>query len=235
MKTTALITGGADRIGKAIALCCADLGYDIALHYSQSFEKAEATKAEILSKNVACHLYRADFNVFSETLALVEDVSRASELSVLVNNASLFFESSLRESSYEEFERLFNVNFKAPYILTKEFAKRVGKGSIINILDTEITRNETKYFDYLSTKKSLAELTRMSAFHLAPDIRVNAIAPGLILPPAGEDMNYLWRRAEEIPLKKVGSPQSIAHALRFLLESDFITGQTIFVDGGEGL
>ena len=235
VRTTALITGGADRIGKAIALCCADLGYDIALHYSQSAEKADATRAEILSKQVECRLYRADFNNLSEAAALVGDVSQAAELSVLVNNASLFFESSLPDSSYADFERLFNVNFKAPYVLIKEFARRVGKGVIINILDTEIVRNETRYFDYLLTKKSLSELTRMAAFHLAPGIRVNAIAPGLILPPAGKGMDFLWKRAEEIPLKRVGSTQGITRAVKFLIESDFVTGQTIFVDGGEAL
>jgi NAD(P)-dependent dehydrogenase (short-subunit alcohol dehydrogenase family) len=235
MKTTALITGGADRIGKAIALCCAELGYDIALHYSQSAEKAEATRMEILAKQVECHLYRADFNNLSETTALIGKISQTAEMSVLINNASLFFESSLLDSSDGEFERLFNINFKAPYVLIKEFAKRVKKGVVINILDTEVVRNQTKYFDYLITKKSLSELTRMAAFSLAPGIRVNAIAPGLILPPAGKDMDFLWKRAEDIPLKKVGSPQSITHAVKFLIENDFVTGQTIFVDGGEAL
>jgi NAD(P)-dependent dehydrogenase (short-subunit alcohol dehydrogenase family) len=235
LRPTALITGGADRIGKAIALCCADLGFDIALHYSQSAEKAEATRSEILSKQVECRLYRADFNDPSETAALADEVFRASGLSVLVNNASLFFESSLPGSALGDFERLFNVNFRAPYVLIKEFAKRAGEGVIINILDTEIVRNETKYFDYLLTKKSLSELTRMAAFHLAPGIRVNAVAPGLILPPAGEGMDFMRRRAEEIPLKRFGSTQGITRAVKFLIESEFVTGQTIFVDGGEAL
>ncbi len=235
MKKTALITGGADRIGKAIALRCADLGYDIALHYSQSFDKAEVLQREIISKDVECKLYRTDFNVLSETKSLITEVSETFGLSVLINNASLFFESSLEGSSYDEFETLFNVNFKSPYILIKEFAKQVKQGVIINILDTEIVRNQTKYFDYLITKKSLSELTRMAAFHLAPDIRVNGIAPGLILPPAGKDMSYLLKRAEDIPLKKVGSTQGITDAVQFFIESDFVTGQTIFVDGGENL
>jgi NAD(P)-dependent dehydrogenase (short-subunit alcohol dehydrogenase family) len=231
----ALITGGADRIGRAVALCCADLGYDIALHYSQSSEKARATKKEILSKRVNCRLYRSDFNNFSKTVRLVGDASRAAKLSVLINNASLFFESSLQTGSYEEFERLFNVNFKAPYALIKEFARIVKRGIIINILDTEIVRNQTRYFDYLLTKKFLSDLTGMAAYHLAPDIRVNAIAPGLILPPAGKDMDFLWKRSEDIPLKTVGSTRSVTHAVKFLIESDFVTGQTIFVDGGESL
>lgn len=234
-RPTALITGGADRIGKAIALGCAELGFDIALHYSQSAERAEATRAEILSKHVECRLYRADFNDPSEASALMDEVFTASGLSVLVNNASLFFESSLPDSALSDFERLFNVNFKAPYILIKEFAKRVSEGVVINILDTEIVRNETKHFDYLLTKKSLSELTRMAAFHLAPGIRVNAVAPGLILPPAGKGMDFMRMRAEEIPLKRFGAPQGIVSAVKFLIESEFVTGQTIFVDGGEAL
>lgn len=235
MKVTALITGGADRIGRAIALRCAEMGYDIALHYSRSGAKAEETAAEIRAKGAACRLYRADFSNFAEAVALVDEVSRAGRLGVLVNNASLFFETTLADGSYEDFELLFNVNFKAPYALTKEFARRVESGVVINLLDTEIVRSRTKYFDYLLTKKLLAELTRMAALYLAPGIRVNGVAPGLILPPAGHGPEFLLQRAEDIPLKRPGSAEKIAHAVQFLLESDFVTGQVLFVDGGEAL
>ena len=127
------------------------------------------------------------------------------------------------------------VHVKAPYILTQEFARLCKAGSIINILDTHITENRTAHFDYLLSKKTLAAFTQQAAVSLAPKIRVNAIAPGLILPPVAEKADYLNRLAKKIPLKRKGNIENITHAVQFLAKNNYITGQVLFIDGGEHL
>ncbi len=235
-KNAVLITGGADRIGREIALNLADKGFNIALHYNSAKAKAEKTRNEILSKNVFCEIYKWDFNKPKLIPDLFERISQDFELSVLINSASIFYENDFLESTSDEFDKFFNINFKTPYILTKEFAKKTPENSlIINLLDTKIVKNETPHFNYLLTKKFLEDFTKLSAYHLAPKIRVNAIAPGLILPPPGRDDEYLNRRAQNIPLKKKGDLKNITQAVNFLIENDFVTGQIIFVDGGENL
>jgi len=231
----ALITGGSDRIGKEIAISFAEMGFDIALHCFESENKAQSTRQEILAKNVKCSVFQADFSNPGEIFSLMKNISDRYDVQFLVNNASVFVESSLSDTQYDMFEDIFNINFKAPYILTKEFARLKSKGLIINILDTKISQNSTDCFDYLLTKKFLEDFTRMSALHLSPGIRVNAIAPGIILPPRGKDAEYLRGLSESIPLKKTGAVNYIKSTVRYFVNNDFITGQIIYVDGGENL
>lgn len=235
MHKAALITGASDRIGKTIALALAEEGYNIALHYNHSEQKAIETQLEIQSKNVKCELFQADLNSPTETIGLLTSVFEKFEINVLVNNASLFIADKLTDSNDQLFDDLFKINFKAPYLLTREFAKRSNKGLIINILDTNISKNSTTHFDYLLTKKFLKEFTKMSAVELAPDIRVNAIAPGLILPPKGQENAYLTRLSEKIPLKSTGDVKNISDTVLFFIKNEFITGQILYVDGGENL
>jgi NAD(P)-dependent dehydrogenase (short-subunit alcohol dehydrogenase family) len=152
-----------------------------------------------------------------------------------VNNASIFEPSSLLSLDVENLDRHFGVNFKAPFILTGIFAKLCGKGHIINILDTHITQNRTSHLAYLLSKKSLYDLTKLSAVSLAPQIRVNAVAPGLILPPVGKRSDHLDRLAQQVPLKRKGDVAHVVQSLRFLVENDYMTGQVLFADGGEHL
>ncbi|MCI5144402.1 MAG: SDR family oxidoreductase [Candidatus Electrothrix sp. AR3] len=231
----ALITGGAARIGKEIAISFAEMGFDIALHCFESENKAQSTQQEILEKNVKCSVFQADFSTPGEIFSLMKNISKEYDVHFLVNNASVFVESSLLDTQYDMFEDIFNINFKAPYILTKEFAKLTNTGLIINILDTKISQNATDCFDYLLTKKFLEDFTKMSALHLSPGIRVNAIAPGIILPPKDKDAQYLQGLATSIPLKKIGSVDCIKNTVRYFVTNDFITGQIIYVDGGENL
>lgn len=235
MNKAALITGGSDRIGKEIALSFAEMGFDIALHYFESEKKAQETRQEILTKNVKCSVFQADFRSQEETFSLMKEVAECYDVHFLVNNASVFIKSSLSDSQYNIFEDTLNINFNASYILTKEFSKLKGRGLIINILDTKISQNTTDHFDYLLTKKFLKDLTKMSALHLAPDIRVNAIAPGNILPPKGEGRQYLQSLSEKTPLKQVGNVDYIKNAVKYFVNNAFITGQIISVDGGENL
>lgn len=236
LKKAALVTGGAKRIGRHLALHLAGMGYDIALHYRRSRRDAEKTAREIRKKGVRCELFCADLSQPTSVSALIPDVLKTfPHLQVLVNNASVFSASNLRDASLESFRDHFKPNFLAPYQLTKDFLRFCSGGDIINIIDTHYTRIMISHADYILSKKLLADLTELSAREGGPHFRVNGIAPGLILAPAGKMEAYLDRRAKQIPLQRKGSPQQLAHALQFLLENEFVTGQIIFVDGGEHL
>ena len=233
---TVLITGSANRIGKGIALKLAGLGYNIALHHNNSREAALKTAAEIKRKGGHCEIFAADLGDEQETKALIPAVTaKMPRLTLLINSASIFEPSRLISLDLDNWNRHFSINLKTPYILTSLFANICKKGHIINILDTNITKNKTSYFAYLLSKKSLHELTKLSAVALAPQIRVNAIAPGLILPPAGQKTNYLDRLAKQVPLKRKGEISNITHSVKFLIENDYLTGQVLFNDGGEHL
>ena len=232
----ALITGGAQRIGKAIALTLADRGFDIALHYNQSKGEALAVAEEIRQRGVQCELFPCDLHNESQVLLLLEKTHKKfRHLNLLVNNASIFNPSGLDRKGIQALDEHWAVNFKAPFILTEEFARLCGRGQIINILDTKVFKNKTEYVGYLLSKKSLAELTKLSAVALAPEIRVNGIAPGIILPPPGKGKSYLAKRARQIPLKRAVDVHFITQSVSFLLDNEFVTGQAICVDGGEHL
>lgn len=234
-RKAALITGGSERIGKSIALSFAEKGFDIAIHYSRSETKAEGAKLEIENEGVRCLIFKNDFSDPSQVKSLVTDVFKELNLFCIVNNASVFEPSSLKESNYTEFENTFNINFFAPFILTREFAKNVLKGHIINILDTKISQNKTEHFNYLLTKKFLQSFTEMSAVQLAPGIRVNGIALGPILPPPGKDVNYLKEVASKTPIGIPGSLKDIGDTIKYFIDNEYVTGQIIYLDGGENL
>jgi len=237
MKTrkAALITGGAERIGRAMSLRLSDLGYDIALQYNKAERQAEQTKEEITRKGLACDIFKADFLVESDVEKLIQSVNRSFDLKILINNASAFIPSNISDTGTELFMKLLRINFLSAYTLTKRFTKTNQSGLIINMLDTKINKNASKHFDYLMTKKFLKIFTEMSAMDLAPHFRVNAIAPGLILPPKEKEPDYLKKLSRHIPMKSTGTLKQIQDAMVFFVESDFTTGQTIFIDGGEHL
>ncbi len=235
-KGSVLITGGAKRLGRAIAIYLANLGYPIAIHYNRSRKEAENLANEICQSKGRCEIFAADLKDPKAAAKLLPDVhQKFPDLCFLVNNASIFVPSKIKSANLKDFDDEFAINLRAPFILTSQFAKIIQKGSIVNIVDTNVSKNQTAHFSYLLTKKSLADLTRLAAVELSPYIRVNAVAPGLILAPVQKNSNYLNRLAKNIPLKHKGDPEDIAKAVHFLLENTFITGQTIFVDGGEHL
>ena len=238
MKTlkSALITGGAKRIGKAIALYLAGCGYDIALHYNTSEKEAKLAKKEIEQIGQKCVLFQCNFSNLDESSKLIKKVKKSfPSLCLLVNNASIFKKGLFQETNIQLLENQLNVNFKTPFILSQDFAKLCKKGQIINLLDTYVVRKGSKYFAYNLSKKALYDLTKMAAYELGPDIRVNGIAPGPILPPFGKDDGYLKIKAKNIPLKQKGNTEYITHAVGFLLENNFITGECLFIDGGKHL
>lgn len=232
----AFVTGGAQRIGKAIALALADRGFDIALHYHRSKTEAADLAREIRQKGVRCELFACDLQKESQVSLLLEKVHRKIPgLTLLVNNASIFLPSGFGRKGIQSLDEHWAVNFKAPFIFSGEFVRLCKNGQIINILDTKVLKNKTEYVGYLIAKKALAELTKMSAVAWAPGVRVNGISPGIILPPPNKDKRYMDKRAGQIPLKRPGDVRFITQSVEFLLDNDFVTGQNICVDGGESL
>jgi NAD(P)-dependent dehydrogenase (short-subunit alcohol dehydrogenase family) len=231
---TALVTGGAKRLGRAIAELLAGEGVSVVVHYGRSASEAEETAEALRARGVEAWTLGADL---SSADAAGDLVGRACEkagraLQILVNSASVFSPSHVLEFSPDELSEQLAVNAVAPLLLSRQFAARAESGQIINMLDTRIVEYDAAHAAYHLSKRALFSLTRMLALELAPRIRVNAIAPGLILPPPREDESYLEAMADTVPLKMHGSAEDIVRAVRFLLHSQFVTGQVIYVDGG---
>jgi pteridine reductase len=238
---TVLITGSAKRIGLAMAEFFASMGYNIAMHCNKSQEKA-LTEAERISKkfNIRCIVFVCDLSKPELITEFFENVlSEFKQVDVLINNASVFQESSIFDISYHEILENFNIHFFSPVLLSQAFAKQktLKNGLIINILDTNITRTQTKYFGYLHSKKALAELTKYMAVMLAPEVRVNAISPGFIIEEEGTipDKTYITKKLKSIPLKKQGGVEDITKAVEYLLNASYANGQNLLVDGGSFL
>lgn len=235
-KKAALVTGGARRIGRHLAVALAGMGYEIALHYHSSKNDAARTAAEVRRLGHTCRLICHDLSRPEGPALLWSDAFRHFPgLDVLVNNASVFLPSTLKKGSAGIWERDLAVNLRAPYLLTAEMARHCRRGQVINILDTHIASHRSAHTAYLLAKKALRDLTCMAAMELAPDFRVNGIAPGLILPPASRSKSYLTRLAKHVPLRRKGDPDHVVEAVAFLVRNDYVTGQILFIDGGEHL
>ncbi len=231
-----LVTGGAKRLGAQVALHFARKGYDIALHYNTSTAQARQTAKHIQDQGVRCELFQADLSVESDVRVLFLHVQKAfPSLAILVNSASIFIPNQLNADHMDLYSAHWDINFKAPYILSCLFAKSFKKGHIINFIDTNVSKYTTQHSDYLLTKKALAEFTRMAAVQWGPAIRVNGVAPGMILPPVDRPVDDRLQRSSKIPLKRVGHGAYILKAMDALVENDYITGEIIAVDGGEQL
>ena len=236
MKGGALVTGGAKRIGRAIAFGLAEIGYDIALHYNHSLKEAQSAASEIEKKGVQCALFQCDLNRIDEVLQLMPKIfERFPECNLLINNASIFERAGFLDTDPELLDRFLNINFKAPFFLSQDFARYCQEGQIIHILDTKISKEIVNYFTYGLTKKTLYEFMRMAAKALAPNIRVNGICPGMILPSKDLSESDFEKLSQKIPVQHRGDPQNVVSAVRFLIENSFVTGECLYVDGGEHL
>jgi hypothetical protein len=234
---TALITGAGKRIGRALAVALAEEGAQIVAHDRKALEEeTNRTCEEVVDCGARSWKVIADLERPEEYEDLVSRaLLAAGTLDILINNASVFTPGGLQELSFPDLAKQVQINAWAPFVLSREFARRVSKGKIVNLLDTRIAGNERTHTAYLLSKKMLATLTGMCALEFAPGITVNAVAPGSILPPAGKDQAYLEDLAKKLPLKRHGGPQDIVDAVIYLLASDFVTGQILFVDGGKHL
>lgn len=234
----AIVTGGAVRLGRALALALAEQGARLVIHYNSSTGPAEETLSQIkaLSDGIA---FQADLRQVSQVQTIIRRaMEHFGQVDVLINSAAIYEPGGIADTTEADWDRHFETNLKAPFFLCQAFAAQVGMeqpGHIINIADWRATRPRANYLAYTLTKAALITMTYSLAQALAPNIQVNAIAPGLILPPPGKDQAYLEQMAQTIPAHKAGSPEDIAKAMLFLLASDFITGEIIFVTGGEHL
>lgn len=232
----ALVTGGAVRLGRAVALELAAAGLDVVLHYHRSREEAEETVAHLRARGVEAHAVRADLGDPEAAEGLVPAVvAEHGPLDVLVASASIFPADGFAGHRRADLLANLQVNALAPLALCRAFAAQGRPGLVVNLLDTRITDYDPSHFSYGLSKKLLGALTRDLALELAPRIRVNGVAPGLVLPPPGMDGAYLAARAASVPLARHGGPGDVARAVRFILESPFVTGQVLFVDGGAHL
>ena len=241
MNKTIFITGAAKRIGKEIALTFKELGWNIIIHYNSSKKDADDLADQINKDNPnSAKTVQGNLDIKEDVQKILSEVSETfPSIDVSVNNASTFYPTPIDEISEDHWEKLIGSNLKGPLFLIqglKEKLKR-SNGSIINITDTNLTKGVANYSIYSAAKAGLEAVTKGLARELAPEIKVNAIAPGAMLEPP--DVTWTEEQKnkviESIPLKRMGSEKDIANAVKFLAHSEYITGQIIKVDGGRSL
>jgi pteridine reductase len=238
MTGVALITGSAVRVGREIAFHLAEAGWDLALHYYSSFKEGSYLEADLKASypNQQFYLCKASLSSIDETRKLIANViGYFGQLDLLINNAAIFESASLKDTSVQILDRHWQINCRAPFILINDLAAQAEKGIIINIIDARITKNDSNYFAYTLSKKALWELTKMAALELAPNFRVNAIAPGALLSPVGKGLDYLNKVALKTPMKEPVGMSSVLKSIDYILDNESMTGQLLFCDGGANL
>ena len=236
--TTALVTGGARRVGKAIALGLAAAGCDLLLHYNRSSEEAGATAEEARALGSRVALMGADLGEDEAAERVLAGAGDLAPVRILVNSAASFPEDTLLNAEPDGFWGAQQVILGGPVFLTQAFARALPAGTdgaVVNVTDWRTARPYPDHFSYIVAKGAVDTFTHAAAEVLAPAIRVNAVALGAILPPPGKDSAYLQELAQEIPLQRIGDTPPVVDAVLALLRNDFITGQILRVDGGAHL
>ncbi len=241
MKKTIFITGAAKRIGKEIAQCFSEMGWNIIIHYNSSKNDAQVLADEINGNNPDSAItVQGNLDVKEDVEKVINEVRDAfPTIDLLINNASTFYPTPIEDISEEHWDKLVGSNLKGPLFLIKGLKDKLkeSKGSIINITDTNLSKGVANYSIYSAAKAGLESITKGLARELAPDIKVNAIAPGAMLEPP----DVTWTEEQKskvissIPLNRMGSEKDISEAVKFLAKSNYITGQIIKVDGGRSL
>lgn len=234
---TALVTGGAVRVGKAMALGLARAGANVVINYHSSAAAAEQTVAEIRALGVDALAVRADVADASQVEAMVATASeRFGGVDILVNSADTWVETPLPTKSHELWHFVTGVGIDGPYYCSNAVAPGMiarGAGVIVNIIDLSVWEPWPRYTAHSVSKSALLGLTRQLALELAPHVRVNAIAPGPVLPPPDYSPERVQRVADKTLLDRWGSPQDIVDAMLYFVRADYVTGETLAVDGGE--
>ena len=232
----ALVTGGAVRVGRAISLALAREGMRVVVGYGASEGPARETVEEIRRGGGGAAMVGADLSRLDEVRRLAEEAQRAfGGIDVLVNNASVFPAEGFEETDEATWDAALAVNLKAPFFLTQLLAPGMrarGGGAVVNLADLAGLQSWQGYAAHSISKAGVVHLTRVAARALAPEIRVNAIAPGTVLPPDDFPDDEVRRLAERAPLRRNGSPEDVVEALLYLLRADFVTGEVLVVDGG---
>jgi pteridine reductase len=235
----ALVTGAGVRLGRAMAQALADSGCDLVLHYGKSRREAQALAREIQKKGRRAEILKADLSSGKQALKLAKDAEKAfGHVDILVNSAAVFWPTPVERLNEKELDSFLSVNLKAPYILSSEIGRRMkkrGQGTIVNIACIAALRPWKEYVPYSISKAGVVALTQGMAKLLAPEVRVNAIAPGTVLPPESMSEKDIRTLRERLPLKRIGSAQDIVEALLYLVRASFVTGQILCVDGGRSI
>ena len=241
MNKTIFITGAARRIGKEIALTFSEMGWNIIIHYNSSKKDANDLAEQINSVNPdSAKTVQGNLDIKEDIEKILNDIENFfPSIDLLINNASTFYPTPIEEISEDHWDNLIGSNLKGPLFLIKGLKEKlkVSKGSIINITDTNLLKGIANYSIYSAAKAGLEAITKGLARELAPDIKVNAIAPGAMLEPPGVEWTEEQKNnvIKSIPLNRMGSEKDIAEAVKFLTFSEYITGQIIKVDGGRSL
>jgi NAD(P)-dependent dehydrogenase (short-subunit alcohol dehydrogenase family) len=233
----ALVTGAAHRLGKAFVLALARNDYAILLHYRNSDVQAATTATQIRTLGVPVFLSQADLSQPSQITSLFAMVDKIPHpLKVLVNSAAIIPTGDPRTLSAQDWDAVLNLNLRAPFLCAQEAAKRMVEGGlIVNVTDVGAKKSWSRFPSYSVSKAGLEALTRLLARSFAPGIRVNAIAPGLVLQSDMISTEEWSRLVERLPLKRAATVEEIASALDFLLKNEYVTGQTLVIDGGYSL
>ena len=231
----ALVTGAGHRLGRALALALGDRGMNVAVHYNASRGPALETAELITARGGRADVFAADLTRRGAPAALVRDVAAAmGRISVVLNSAAVMMRTPWDAVSEKEWDDMFALNLRAPYFVAQQAAIAMGKddGVIINIADLAAFETWPAYVPHGISKAGIVQMTRALARVLAPGIRVNGIAPGAVLLPEGWTEQDAARLAETTPLGRIGAPDDVVQAMLYLLDADFVTGETLIVDGG---
>lgn len=235
---TALVTGGAHRVGRAIVLALAGAGCDVVLHYNTSADPAGETAAEVARLGRRAVLAGGDLSDPDAPARILAAAGDLGPVRILVNSAASFPKDTLTDVGPAGFDATIALNLRGPVFLTQAFAAALPEGvegAVVNVTDWRTERPYPDHFSYTVAKGGLDTFTVAAAEALAPRIRVNGVALGAILPPPGEGSAYLKALASEIPVQRVGGTDPVAAAVLFLLRNDFVTGEIVRVDGGAHL
>ena len=233
-----IITGGATRMGAAIARKLSGPNKEILIHYNKSKLKAEKLKKELSNKDTKVYLVKGDLSKETDIKKIIKFAkSKLKFFDCLVNNASLFENDNLENFSLDSWSKHLRTNLRAPALLTKEFAKNVkGKNNnIINIIDQRVFKLTPYFFSYTLSKTGLYTLTKTSAMSLAPNIRVNAIAPGPTIKNQRQSEKHFKKQYLATPLKRQVDVEQICNAVDFFIKNISITGQVLAIDSGQNL
>lgn len=233
--SVALVTGGGRRVGRALALALAGRGASVAVHYNESAKGANEVVASIKAAGGRAEAFGADLTQPDAPDALVRRVvDSLGSLDVLVNSAAVMVRTPFGEVTGEQWDNIFALNLRAPFFLAQAAAKhlRRTRGAIVNIADLAAFETWPGYIPHGLTKSGIVHMTKALARVLAPDVRVNAVAPGTVLLPDDWTDRDEARLNQTTPLERQGSPDDVASAMLFLLDANYITGETIVVDGG---
>jgi len=231
----ALVTGAGHRVGRAIAEGLAARGMDLAIHYNASDASARETAAAISRRGGRAEIFSADLMRPGAPGTLVADViARMGPIDVVVNSAAVMMRTPVDDVTEADWDAMFAVNLRAPFFIAQAAARAMRErgGVIINVADLAAFETWPAYIPHGISKAGVVQMTRALARALAPAVRVNAVAPGAVLLPDDWDDTDEERLVESTPLRRLGAPSDVVQAIIFLLEADFVTGETLIVDGG---